>query len=1283
MTPHSPHAGRGAGRRAASITRGLLAMLALLAAVAGVPWLLIGVTGNPIPAEMTSRNITGILTTPDDGSLLVGLITLTAWTAWLIFTISVGTELVAVATRQRIQLRLPGLGLPQRVAAALIILIASMIMSGPQPVGAQPAPPQRPAATAPTSAPTRPSPHPNGSAATGQQTAAADAHRRTTSGSHQAPDPVAGAVHAAPDRVVHTVQPGDDLWSLAEQYYGHGSEWRRISAANPDLLTGGPDRLLAGWHLQIPTSGEHTRHIRVSAGDSLSAIAERAYGDATRWREIFEANRGSISDPDLITPGQLLRVPDGTDQDSDNSEQRKAATQDQNESTPGRHSDRGQHSQQSRESSHPTSRQNTGRTGTGQVSDRGDQSNTRPGIGPSGSEPRPGSRQGPVAPGSSPEPTPTAGVDTPPVPIETLHGTAEQTTASVPDLGWRLAGVTGLLAAGLVTGVVSRRAIQLHSRPVGRRIPQPATAAQHVEARLGRRQRPESLQLLDTAVRAIGAHAVRAGADVPTLIGARIDGPRVELIMTESGLAAPAGFDVHRDRWRLHTHNLPTLCDAAGLSGRATTSEAPHPYPALLTIGTDADGTQLLVNLEHAGLLSIGRSPDEPTTGVRAGPGAEPTEPSTDDAVRDAPSPADPADAQRDTWLDASVVAAMISSTVFNPWATEAHVTVVGDHNRWASAIDQDNVTAVDDLDQLLERWEGRASVQRERLEDGPARSSLGQVRIDPDAGEAWTPEIALIGAAPRPHQLGRLRQLLGGEQPPVALAAVVVNPGGIDRWRLTYTQIPGSAPTHAGASDRIGGDTDVSQMSDSAAADVPDTNVWAVLEPLGWRLVPQRLSGRLTEHVHELLAATGSTADTPAPWWAADFPPDRQPAHALSDPDQQGELHPVEPGHDRASAIGTLPIAGAGGSAVGPDIDDDDADAGNHDADAVDDVTDAQESGAARPSDPAAPSWPSAAAQLTRSDEPRSGPPPNVTPINSPAAHRRGQEPSVRNGTTIQRPTSEDSPSTPARRASEESDIVSHPVARSDSLARSETVGSHPILRLIGPVELVGGTGDPPRRAARQCIEYCAWLLEHPGSSARAMASGLVVAEGTRRSNMSRLRSWLGFDDRGEPYLPDAYSGRITLSPLVSSDWHRLQLICSAGVNRTSTEGLCRALQLVRGAPLADAAPGQWHWAEEMRTDMISVLRDIGVELTERALDDADIDLARWAAARALTAAAQDELLTAARIRTEHLAGNPAEVERLSLQLAAQSRTLGLDLNPETVDLLQHVLEGGLRARA
>ena len=47
----------------------------------------------------------------------------------------------------------------------------------------------------------------------------------------------------------------------------------------------------------------------VVKGDSLSKIAKREYGDASKWRTIHEANKDLISDPDLIYPGQELKIP--------------------------------------------------------------------------------------------------------------------------------------------------------------------------------------------------------------------------------------------------------------------------------------------------------------------------------------------------------------------------------------------------------------------------------------------------------------------------------------------------------------------------------------------------------------------------------------------------------------------------------------------------------------------------------------------------------------------------------------------------------------------------------------------------------------------------------------------------------------------------------------------------------------------------------------------------------------------------------------------------------------
>jgi nucleoid-associated protein YgaU len=47
----------------------------------------------------------------------------------------------------------------------------------------------------------------------------------------------------------------------------------------------------------------------VAAGDSLSKIAKHFYGNANDWHHIFDANRDQLSNPDLIQPGQVLKIP--------------------------------------------------------------------------------------------------------------------------------------------------------------------------------------------------------------------------------------------------------------------------------------------------------------------------------------------------------------------------------------------------------------------------------------------------------------------------------------------------------------------------------------------------------------------------------------------------------------------------------------------------------------------------------------------------------------------------------------------------------------------------------------------------------------------------------------------------------------------------------------------------------------------------------------------------------------------------------------------------------------
>ena len=81
------------------------------------------------------------------------------------------------------------------------------------------------------------------------------------------------------------------------------------SAAKPDfsnVQSGGSSTAPAAE--PVGTSGSGKTYVVVS-GDSLSKIAKREYGDASKWRRIYEANKDLIKDPDLIYPGQELKVP--------------------------------------------------------------------------------------------------------------------------------------------------------------------------------------------------------------------------------------------------------------------------------------------------------------------------------------------------------------------------------------------------------------------------------------------------------------------------------------------------------------------------------------------------------------------------------------------------------------------------------------------------------------------------------------------------------------------------------------------------------------------------------------------------------------------------------------------------------------------------------------------------------------------------------------------------------------------------------------------------------------
>jgi nucleoid-associated protein YgaU len=88
------------------------------------------------------------------------------------------------------------------------------------------------------------------------------------------------------------------VMEVFNQLVTSGNTLNSIRVVEPDKAERDPD--------DEPTETVY----EVAAGDTLSGIAKRFYGDASLFMKIFEANRDILDDPDLIEVGQRLRIPE-------------------------------------------------------------------------------------------------------------------------------------------------------------------------------------------------------------------------------------------------------------------------------------------------------------------------------------------------------------------------------------------------------------------------------------------------------------------------------------------------------------------------------------------------------------------------------------------------------------------------------------------------------------------------------------------------------------------------------------------------------------------------------------------------------------------------------------------------------------------------------------------------------------------------------------------------------------------------------------------------------------
>jgi DNA-binding SARP family transcriptional activator len=136
--------------------------------------------------------------------------------------------------------------------------------------------------------------------------------------------PLPPDIQLGPGDVLYTVQPGDTLNSVAENFFGDPDEYPQIVVDNQDLPQ--PDGRTLAEARQIFTDyrlvirnprqvrAEHDAVYIVKKGDTLSGVALREFGDAGLWPKLFERNEGAelgdghvLTNPNLIWPGLELR----------------------------------------------------------------------------------------------------------------------------------------------------------------------------------------------------------------------------------------------------------------------------------------------------------------------------------------------------------------------------------------------------------------------------------------------------------------------------------------------------------------------------------------------------------------------------------------------------------------------------------------------------------------------------------------------------------------------------------------------------------------------------------------------------------------------------------------------------------------------------------------------------------------------------------------------------------------------------------------------------------------
>lgn len=551
------------------------ALAALLAVVVGVPVLMAML--QLVPDSLPSLDEVGAVLTSRDNGQLAGLVLAAGvWVCWALFTASTVAEVVAFA-RARPVPALPGLGIFQRPAAALVTAVAVGFTVAPLAAGAS-------ASTA-----TAPPPLPVAAASTVISASGQHAGAPVTT---QAP-----AAHSTPEdhappaaTTTYQVQRRDTLWALAERYLGDPLRYPEITRLNPTAV--GPDNeILPGTVLVLPPDAAGlpptvpapdtamtVEDVTVEPGDTLWDLTEEVTGSGHTWRQAWELNRGrsqpggaTFTDPSLIRPGWTLSIPDPT----------SPATPAPSAPAPS-----------AAEPAPPTTEPAPPSAPAPSTTPPADP--TAPGTDAPPS-PAPGSATS--APRSSPAAEPSSVEPSPAKSDETSAGDSSE----LPMIAFAGGGL--LLAGVSLTALLRYRRRQSRQRRPGRTIGSTPPELLHVERALQTAGSIGSADVtwLDQALRGLVQSLARVdGARLPDVVAACMTDDVLTLVLTEPTSEAPVPWTVDSTgtRWSIRRDDPLTYDEQQRAYFFA-------PFPMLASVGYTAEGEHWLLDLERVAVASL------------------------------------------------------------------------------------------------------------------------------------------------------------------------------------------------------------------------------------------------------------------------------------------------------------------------------------------------------------------------------------------------------------------------------------------------------------------------------------------------------------------------------------------------------------------------------------------------------------------------------------------------------------------------------------------------------